>query len=573
MIERSKTSTSISSAALILAAWPLLGACHTGSAGAHDTQGAELDAALASITDADLMRHIEVLASDRFEGRGPGTPGGHLTVEYLVDQFRELGLAPGNPDGTFVQQVPLTGYTVNSTASFTTPDQAFALEFPNQYVATTKHTDPKIEVVNSEIVFVGYGVVAPEYDWDDFKDVDVSGKTIVILVNDPPIPDPQNRSQLDDSMFKGRAMTYYGRWTYKYEIAAEKGAAAVLVVHETGPAGYPYEVISGSWGRENFDIASTGASERAQVEGWIPVEVAEDLFASCGLQFADLKQAALSRDFRPLTLPGARANFELEIETRTIESSNVVALLEGSDPELKDELVVFTAHWDHLGRDDQREGDQIFNGALDNASGTAALLELAQAMSMIERPLDRSFLFLAVTSEEKGLLGSKYYAKHPLYPLEKTLANINMDGINPYGRTSDVVSIGYGFTTLEDLLVQHAEAQGRHVVPDAEPQKGFYFRSDHFSFAKRGVPALYAESGVEYIGREQGWGQALRDHYTANDYHKVSDEVHDDWDFTGGIEDIALYMLIGVSISDEPSFPTWKPGTEFKAVREASLAP
>ena len=561
---------SISLSALCLATLPLVFACASGGE-ASKTSGGTLDAAIASITDDDLMKHIEVLASDEYEGRGPGTEGGRKTVDYLVEQFSSLGLAPGNPDGTYVQRVPLTGYTVTSSASFNTAGGVFELQFPNDYVATTKHTDPRIEIANSEIVFVGYGVVAPEYDWDDFKDVDVAGKTVVMLVNDPPIADPANPSRLDDSMFKGRAMTYYGRWTYKYEIAAEKGAAAVLVVHETGPAGYPYEVISGSWGRENFDIASDGASDRAKVEGWIPANVAEELAASCGLNFAELKQAALSRGFRPVTLPGARANFHLDVATRTVESSNVVALLEGTDPAKRDELIVFTAHWDHLGRDPEREGDQIFNGALDNASGTAALIELAQALQLVEQPLDRSFLFLAVTAEEKGLLGSKYYAQHPLYPLEKTLANINMDGINPYGRTSDVVSIGYGFTTLEDLLVEHAAAQGRTVVPDAEPEKGFYFRSDHFSFAKQGVPALYGESGVEYIGRAPGWGQARRDQYTANDYHKVSDEVKDDWDFSGGIEDVELYLRIGVSVSQDDEYPTWKPGTEFKAVREASL--
>ena len=543
----------------------LVGCATTGDPGTE-----ALGPALDSITGEDLMRHIETLSDDSFEGRGPGTPGGRMTVEYLVGEFERLGLQPGNPDGTYVQKVPLVGFETESTASFATKNGIRPLTFGEDYVAVTRHAEPRIAVNNSEVVFVGYGVTAPEFGWDDFKDVDVRGKTVVMLVNDPQIVDGDGR--FDDSMFKGKAMTYYGRWTYKYESASERGAAACIVVHETGPAGYPWEVVSGSWGRENFDVAGAGDAGRVQVEAWVPRAVAERLFADAGLDFAELKQAALSRDFRPVELPGARANFALDVTTREIESHNVIARIEGAHPTRKNEHIVFTAHWDHLGRDPSREGDQIFNGALDNATGTAAVLELAEAMTKLERPFDRSVLFLAVTAEEKGLLGSKYYASHPLWPLETTLANINMDGLNCYGPTHDVVSIGHGFSTLDGILAKQAAVQGRTVVPDAEPEKGFYFRSDHFSFVKQGVPALYAESGVDYEGRPAGWGQQRRDRYTANDYHKVSDEIQPDWDLSGAIEDVQLYLRVAWSISQGSAWPEWLEGTEFKAVREEALA-
>jgi len=550
---------------------PLIAALALGCASApKDPTGAALGPALASLSAEDLLRHVQVLSSDDFEGRAPGTAGGRKTVDYLVSEFRRLGLQPGNPDGTYVQRVPLIGYEARPTASFATKNGVRELTPGKDFVAVTRHTEARVEVSSSELVFVGYGVIAPEYDWNDYKDVDVRGKTIVMLVNDPQVMGPDG--DYDDALFKGQAMTYYGRWTYKYEIASKLGAAAAIVVHETGPAGYPWEVVSGGWGRENFDVAGAGSAERVQVESWIPRSVAEDLFADSGLDFRELKKVALSRDFIPVSLPGARANFALDVTTREIESHNVVARIEGADPLEKGETIVLTAHWDHLGRDPALEGDQIFNGALDNASGTAALLELAQAMTKLERPFDRSVLFLAVTAEEQGLLGSKYYAEHPLWPLETTLVDINMDGLNPYGRTSDVVSVGHGFSTLDAILAEETARQGRRVVPDPEPEKGFYFRSDHFSFVKQGVPALYAEAGVDFVGRPSGWGRRRRDEYTANDYHKVSDEVRDDWDLSGALEDVELYLRVAWRVSQAEEWPTWLPGTEFEAVREAMLA-
>ncbi|HLU24918.1 MAG TPA: M28 family metallopeptidase, partial [Longimicrobiales bacterium] len=422
----------------------------------------------------------------------------------------------------------------------------------------------------SEIVFVGYGVVAPEYGWDDYKDVDVRGKTILMLVNDPAVPDPADPSRLDPNVFRGDAMTYYGRWTYKYEIASEKGAAAAIVIHETGPAGYPWEVVAGSWGGENFTIAGSTGPDRVQVEAWITEAKARELLAAAGQDFDALKQAAVQRDFRPVTL-NATADFRVRTTTREVQSRNVIAKLEGSDPARRDEYVIYTAHWDHLGKDETREGDQIFNGALDNATGTAGLIEIAEAFTQLPEPPARSVLFLAVTAEEQGLLGAKHYAENPLYPLERTLANINMDGLNQWGRTRDVVVIGYGNSTLDDILAQEAESQGRVLAPDAEPEKGFYYRSDHFEFAKKGVPALFTDGGVQYIGKPEGWAQAKSDEYTMNDYHKPSDEVKPDWDLSGAVEDLQLLFRVGYRVAQGTTWPEWFPGTEFRPVREAML--
>jgi Zn-dependent M28 family amino/carboxypeptidase len=521
-----------------------------------------------SLSSEGLLGHMAVLASDEYEGRAPGTEGDRKTVEYLVRHFEAAGLAPGNPDGTYVQHVPLMGFQTNSQASFDTASGSIALRPREDYVAMSRL--PEADLAGLELVFVGYGVVAPEYDWDDFKDVDVRGKAIVMLVNDPPVPSASDPARLDETLFRGKAMTYYGRWTYKYEIAKEKGATAAILVHETGPAGYPWEVVAGSWGREGFDIAGPGAAEaHVPVESWIQRDVAAQLCAQSEFDFETLKKSALSREFRPVTMHGARANFACQTKLREIESSNVVALRPGVHPTKKNEFLVLSAHWDHLGKDPSRADDPIFNGALDNASGTLALLELGKALAKLEP--ERSILFLAVTAEEKGLLGSKYYAAHPLYPLAKTVANINMDGLNPLGRTLDVVSIGLGFSTLDEVLATEAALQGRRVEPDSEPEKGRYFRSDHFSFVKQGVPALYAESGIDYRGRPAGWGEAQRDRYTAEDYHKPSDEMRDDWDMSGALEDVTLYLRIAWRLSEAAKWPEWKEGSEFKAVREAML--
>ncbi len=523
-----------------------------------------------SIQADQLMGHIKRLASDEFEGRGPGTRGEELTVRYLVEEFKRYGLKPGNPNGTYLQDVPLNGVSSEAVVAITAGGKKMEFAMPGELIATSLRFDPEVKVENTDVVFVGYGVVAPEYGWDDYKGVDVRGKTIIMLINDPAVPDPADPSKLDDAMFKGRAMTYYGRWTYKYEIAAAKGAAAAIIVHETGPAGYPYFVLISSHARENFDLRSKDNAERVPVQSWMTLSKAQEFFTKAGSDFDKLKQSALRRDFKPVTLD-AKASFHIWNKMRAVDSKNVIAKLEGSDPKLKNEYVIYTAHWDHIGRNEKLEGDQIFNGAHDNASGTAGLLELAEAFAKSKTPPKRSVLFLAVTAEEKGLLGAKYYAGHPLHPLTRTLANLNMDGINPWGRTRDIEVIGAGNSTLEDVLKDAAASQQRVVNPDSGPEKGRFFRSDHFEFAKVGVPAIYLKSGVDFIGKPAGFGKQKTDEYTERDYHKVSDEVKPDWEFSGGVEDLRLLLDIGWRVADCGQWPEWKAGSEFKARREVML--
>jgi Zn-dependent M28 family amino/carboxypeptidase len=536
---------------------------------------AALERALEGIRPEQVLAHIKVLASDEFEGRGPGTAGEQKTIAYLTDQFRQMGLKPGNPDGSYVQDVPLVGFRATRVSGvFQGRGGPIALAFPDDLVAVSRRMVPEVKVDDSEVVFVGYGVVAPEYGWDDYKGLDVRGKTLLMLVNDPPVADPNDPSKLDPSVFKGRAMTYYGRWTYKYEIASEKGAAAAILIHETGPAGYPFEVVRGSWSRENFDIAGAKATEpgsdRVAVEGWITDGKARELFHASGQEFDALKKAAAERVFQPVRL-GGTARFEITKETREVRSKNVVAKLEGSDPALTNELLVYTAHWDHLGRDPQRQGDQIFNGAADNASGVAAVLEIARAFTRITPAPKRSILFLAVTGEEQGLLGAKHYAQFPLYPLERTLADINLDVINLWGPTSDIISIGMGQTTLDDLLVEIAAGHDRTVVPDADPEKGYYYRSDHFEFAKRGVPALDPKGGRQYAGKSADFGKRKQDEYTEKDYHKPTDEVKPDWNLSGAVADMRLLVELAYRVAEGPHYPEWKPDSEFRARREAML--
>ncbi|PWT86979.1 MAG: peptidase M28, partial [Blastocatellia bacterium] len=442
---------------------------------------------IGQLPDIDMdavLNHTNVLASDRFEGRLPGTIGEDLTVGYLIDQFKQVGLKAGNTNGTYVQKVPLVGITPTPTPLLIKKGvDRVRLTWKDDFVAWTKHVAEVARLDNSELVFVGYGVVAPEYNWDDYKDVDVKGKTLLMLVNDPPVPDPSHPSELDPKMFGGKAMTYYGRWTYKYEIAAQKGASGALIIHETIPAGYPFNVVQSKTG-EQFDLVTPDKNMgRAAIEGWITSDVGKRLLKMAGQDFDALKKQALTREFKPVPL-GLTASIDIRNKLRTIDSQNVMAKLEGSDPARRDEYVVYTAHWDHLGKGP--EG--IFHGAKDDALGCAALVELARAFTKVPAPPKRSILFLAVTAEEQGLLGSQYYSVMPIYPLTKTLADINMDSWNVNGRTTDMTLVGYGLSDLDDYARDAAGEQGRIVHGDSEPEKGFYYRSDHFNFAKQGVP-------------------------------------------------------------------------------------
>ncbi len=524
-----------------------------------------------SINAADLLKHIKVLASDEFEGRAPGSKGEELTVKYLAEQFKALGLKPGNPNGTYTQDVPLAGITSAPTASFTVGGKKIDLKFPDDYVASSARLQSIVQAENSDIVFVGYGVVAPEYGWDDYKDVDVRGKTILMLINDPAIPDPADPTKLDPRTFKGRAMTYYGRWTYKYEIAAEKGAAAAVIIHETEPAAYPYSVIISSWAKENFVIdASNKNMDQVQIRSWISLEAAKKLLTDSGQDFDELKKAAIKKDFRPVSL-AAKANFQVKQTVRSFKSRNVVGKIEGSDAKLKDEWVIYTAHWDHLGRHEDLKGDQIFNGALDNASGVATILEIAKAHMKLPAPTKRSVLVVAPTAEESGLLGAKYYAEKPLYPLEKTLADINIDGASAWGKTKDIEDVSDGNSTLDDMLGDAAVRHGRVLKPNSKPEKGSFYRADHFEFSKLGVPSLYPGAGKEVIGKPPEFGRQKSDEYVAKHYHQPSDEVDPGWDLSGAAEDAMLLFEVGYQVANGDKYPEWKPGTEFKAKRDEMM--
>ena len=530
-------------------------------------------AALDAITAGALLSHIEVLSSDEFEGRAPGSRGEELSVAYLTKQFQRLGLKPGNPDGTYVQEVPLAGLKPTPTLSLDLGQGPTPLRYPQDFVAATARLVPEIRVDDSEIVFVGYGIVAPEFGWDDYKDVDVRGKTILMLINDPALPDPLDPSRVDETMFKGRAMTYYGRWTYKYEIAARQGAAAAIIIHETGPAAYPYSVVETSWQREIYEVdAPDGHRDAVGVKSWITLDVARQLLAAAGQDFDGLKAAAQRKDFRPVAL-GTTASFTVKSELRSFKSRNVLARLDGSDPARRDEWIVYSAHWDHLGR---KEGDggeaRIFRGAIDNASGVAALLELARAFMTLQPAPKCSVLFLAPTAEESGLLGAHYYAAHPLYPLDKTLANLNIDGVNPWGKTRDIENICAGNTTLDDLFSALAAAQSRVVVPGTQPEKGYLYRADHFEFFKEGVPCLYPNGGKEILGQPPEYGRRKSEEYTAQHYHQPSDRIDPSWDLAGAVQDTQLLFEVGYQIAVGDHVPAWKPGGEFKSKHDAMLA-
>jgi Zn-dependent M28 family amino/carboxypeptidase len=531
-----------------------------------------LGPALETISSDSLMKEIRTLSSDEFEGRKPASPGEQKTIDYLQQQFQQIGLKPGNPNGTYLQNVPLAGILSKPTVDFSVKGRKLPLVHKKDYIAISAHYAPETDVKNSAIVFVGYGVVAPEYGWDDYKDIDVRGKTILMLINDPPIPDSSDPAKLDPKMFGGKAMTYYGRWTYKYEIATQKGAAAAIIIHETGPAGYPFEVVSGSWGNENFTVQRPDNNMgRVPVEGWITYDKASELCKMAGLDLAALKKSAIEKDFKPVALSGATASFKIENTLRKVDSHNVLAKLEGSDAKLKDQYVVYTAHWDHFGRDPQLKGDQIFHGARDNASGTAGLLELARAYAKMQPAPKRSILFLSVTSEEQGLLGSEFYALNPLYPLKNTVADINMDELNVWGKTKDMTIIGSGKSTLEDTLADTLKAHGRTVAPDPEPEKGRFYRSDHFEFAKQGVPALYVEPGIDFIGKPAGFGEQIVKEYDEKYYHKPGDVIRPEWDLSGAVDDLRVLLETGDKIAQDAVYPDWKPGSEFKAKRDEMM--
>ena len=530
---------------------------------------------IGELPDIDInavLAHTQVLSSDAFEGRLPGTTGEKLTIRYLVDQFEKIGLKPGNSNGTYLQNVPLVGITPKPAPLVVAKGaRQERLAWNDDFIAWTKRVTQTAVLEKSELVFVGYGVVAPEYEWDDYKDVDVTGKTLVMLVNDPPVPDPSNPLALDPKTFGGSAMTYYGRWTYKHEIAAQKKAAGVLIIHETGSAGYPFNVVQDSNNGEKFDLVTPDRNMgRAAIEGWVSLDAGKRLFGMAGQDFDALKARASTREFRPVPL-GLTASIAIRNTLRRVDSHNVLAKIDGADPARKNEYVIYTAHWDHLGRGPSG----IFHGAQDDALGCASLLEVARAFTRLATPPKRSILFLAVTAEEQGLLGSQYYAETPIYPLAKTLADINMDSWNVNGRTRDLTIVGYGMSNLDDYVRDAAGEQGRIVHGDPEPEKGFYYRSDHFNFGKQGVPALdmHSQSNAEYVGKSREYAEKVHSDWTERHYHQPSDVVSPDWDLTGTREDLKTLLAAGYRVAQAATYPEWKPGTEFRAKREAMLKP
>lgn len=522
---------------------------------------ASQDSTEPAITAGDLSARIKILASDEFEGRGPASPGEEKTVAYLIEQVQRAGLAPGNGD-SFVQEVPLvsTRPTEKPEVSIDIDGEAQDFVFGRDVMIVSPRPNASLDTRGAELVFCGFGVTAPEYGWNDFEGVDLAGKVVVCLVNDPGF------ATQDPQLFRGNAMTYYGRYTYKFEEARRQGAVACLVVHEEEAAGYPWQVVNRSWGGEQHGLGNAG--DRPDFEGWVTRASIARIATAAGHDWDALELAARSAEFRAVSL-GATACFALTNQSRRSQSRNVLAKVVGSTH--PDETVLLCAHWDHLGRKEGLGSDEIYNGAHDNASGTAGLLEIAEALAAMDPPPERSVLFLWVTAEESGLLGSKYYAENPIEPLNKTVAGINMDGLNLYGPMLDLEVVGFGASELEELLAQAAAAQDRYLTQEATPEKGYYYRSDHFSLAKQGVPMLYAGGGQ--ISREHGreWVTEQNNHYLRRHYHQPSDEFNPDWDLRGALEDLRLYYALARRLANSGEWPNWHASSEFRALRDRSL--
>jgi len=522
-----------------------------------------------AIDAADFGEHVRVLASDEFEGRAPGTPGEEKTVQYLKAQFERMGLKPGHGDSYF-QTVPMMETTADETTAMNIDvgGKPRTLKFGTDMVIGTRTGQPEVKIDASDLVFVGYGVDAPEQKWNDYAGIDVKGKTVVMLVNDPGF------HAKDASLFEGRRMTYYGRWTYKFEEAGRKGAAAALIIHDTEGASYGWDVVKNSWSGAQYDLrAADDPAPRVPVQGWITGEQAKALFADAGMDLDALRAAANKRGFKPVPLP-AKMSTTLKSTIAEKESRNVLALLPGSDR--ADEALVYMAHWDHLGKHDGEQnpdgsGDVIYNGAIDNATGVAGILEIAEAMAKGPKPR-RSVLFAAVTLEESGLLGSKYYVAHPVIPLDRTVGVINLDAMSVAGRTRDITVVGMGNSEMEDVLRPIAEGQGRKLVEESNPAGGYYFRSDHFNFAKAGVPALYPDGGNDLIDGGTAAGDAAGKDYNEHRYHKPDDEYDPaTWKLDGTMQDLAAVYEVGLALINGEAWPNWFEGNPFRAAREQMM--
>ena len=530
--------------------------------GAFNADDRMLKKASEAITGAAYRAHVEGLASDELLGREPGSEGERKTIEYIEKEYLELGLQPA-AGGDFRQDVALVEITGSGqTLSFRRGGGGMELSYGDDMVIGSRRVQPQASLAGSEVVFVGYGIHAPEAGWNDYAGIDMRGKTALILVNDPGFVTG------DESLFRGRAMTYHGRWTYKFEEASRQGAAAAIIVHETAAASYDWGVVRNSWSGPQFYLDSEdGNAGRTALEGWITEGRARQLMELAGQDFDTLKSAAVKRGFTPVAL-GVSATAGVRNEIRHKRSPNVAGLIPGKDR--PDEYVIYMAHWDHLGTDGSGEGDRIYNGAVDNATGAAGILTIAKAYRDMLPGASRSVLFLAVTAEESGLLGSEFYAEHPLVPIEKTAAVINIDALNPLGRARDLEVVGFGASDLEDLLAEAAKSRSRILVPDLKPEAGRFYRSDQFNFAKAGVPSLYVKSGTTLRDAPDGTGKALLDDFEARRYHKPGDEYSGDWDVSGSVEDLRLLFEVGARVANDTSWPAWREGNEFAPAREKS---
>ncbi|NTX36240.1 M28 family peptidase [Myxococcus sp. CA051A] len=520
--------------------------------------------AAASSIDPDVLRaHVRFLASDLLEGRGPGTRGDALGQAYIAAQLEALGLKPAGTDGTFFQPFDLVGVTGHpETMSIRAPLGAAELKFHEDFIAVSGVQVPEAKLDASELVFVGYGIQAPEYAWDDFKGMDLRGKTLLILNSDP---------EDDPRLFGGRTRLWYGRWDYKYEQAAKVGAAGAIILHTTASAGYPWQVVQSSWTGEQFELPAT-SGPRLQVKAWATEDATRRVLQLAGRELETLRAAAQSRDFQPVPL-GVTVSTRFANDVRRRPTANVLAMLPGSDAKLSGEVVLYSAHHDHLGK---KEGgkpgeDTIYNGALDNAAGVSAMLAVARAYRAMPQAPRRSILFAAVAAEEQGLLGSQYLSEHPPVPAGRIAANVNIDGANIHGRTRDITVIGLGKSNLDGVITALAKTQNRVVKADQLSDRGFFYRSDQFNFARRGIPAAYFGSGMDFIGRPEGWGRQQREAWEAKHYHQPSDELRPEWDMTGAVEDARLFFLLGAHVARAPELPRWNKGDEFEAARLEAL--
>ena len=505
-------------------------------------------------------KHVVTLASDEFEGRAPGTAGGEKTKNYIASHFESLGL--NSFGGSYLMPVNLTGINLIVDESFfnlSVNGEMLDLNYRTDVVYGTTRQIEEVAFDDSDLIFVGYGVNAPEYDWNDYK-VDVTGKTVVMLINDPGF-------ELKGTEFNGKAMTYYGRWTYKFEEAARQGAAGVLIIHETAPASYPWGVVENGWSGEQLNLTFADRNlDRSALEGWIALDLAEQLFAELGSSYDEMKSLALSKDFQPVSMEGMKLSSKMVNSIRTSDSHNVVGYVEGS--EAPEEFVLIMGHWDHMGVDASLEGDQIYNGAVDNATGTAAVMHMAETFS--KRKPKRSVAFIGLTAEESGLLGSAYLVENAPFEYRNVIGGLNLDAFPAIGKSKDITIIGYGASELEAVLDKHASIQGKYLAPDKSPEAGFFYRSDHINFAKKGIPMIYADPGIDLVNGGIEKGMELARNYTANDYHKPSDEVRDDWDWEGIEQDMDIFTNFIDDLANSGEYPNWYIKSEFRALRDAS---